>query len=324
MSTSTRARVMTSNASQLLPAFLRGLTLFVGARHPEAVTVSLSDPAGGGETGGTDGSPWSLIVELKGNGNYTERYRSASGNVNLIGRWIMPERRALAGVFSNAGINRQPPLTLDDGTVVSLDTSSWAIHAGAEYIELLDDHWSTGIGSYTDFNDRKGQFAYSNRTRAAIEWDRFASNDPRGNRLGIFYSLGWKTERYRVRNELGETFATYPVHGVTAFGSVRFDRITLGLSMDLEAQLLRPMRRHSLTVSPHVSMKVGDHVDVAVTFALTQRELPAPDMNAIDPSDYALISRLSYAEPLSLSGSFELTFHWDATNGVRNDRIEQI
>jgi hypothetical protein len=105
---------------------------------------------------------------------------------------------------------------------------------------------------------------------------------------------------------------------------MRFDQISVGLELDLEAQLLRPTRRRSLTVSPQVSMKVGDHIDVGITFSLTQRELPAPDMNAVDPSDYALISRLSYAEPLSLSGSFELQFHWDPTNGVRNNRIEQI
>jgi hypothetical protein len=296
----------------------------VAARHPDAVTVSLTAPQAVAEAGAATGSPWGLVVEIKGNGSYTERYRSASGNLNLIGRWVTPKRRALAGVFSNAGLNRQPPLTLDDGTVVSLDTNSWFVRPGAEYIELLDEHWSTGIGSYTNFEDPKGQFAYSNRTRVALEWDRFPSNDPRGNRLGVFYSLGWVTERYHVRNELGESFATYPVHGLTAVGSMRFDQISLGLQLDLEAQLLRPMRRRSLTVSPQVSMKVGDHIDVGVTFSLTQRALPGPDMNAVDPSDYALISRLSYAEPLSLSGSFELILHWDPTNGVRNTRIEQI
>ena len=84
------------------------------------------------------------------------------------------------------------------------------------------------------------------------------------------------------------------------------------------------MRRRTLTVSPQVAIKIGDHVDVGLTFSLTQRELPGPDMDALDPSDYAQLSRLSYAEPLSMNGSLQLTFHWDPTNGVRNDRIESI
>ena len=310
--------------AQLLPAFLRGIALFVGARHPEAVAVTLTAPAAVAEAGANVGSPWGFMVEISGNGNYTERYRSASGNLNIIGRWITRERRSLAGIFSNAGVNRQPPLTLDDGTVVSLDTNTWFIRGGAEFIELLNDHWSTGIGSFTNFEDPKGQFVYSNRTRAALEWDRFASDDPRGNRLGVFYSLGWITERYRVPNELGERFASYPVHGLSAVGSMRFDRLQLALEMEFEAQLLHPTRRRHLTVSPQVSLKLGDHVDIGFTFSLTQRELPGPDMDAIDPSDYAQISRLSYAEPLSMNGSLQLTFHWDPTNGVRNDRIESI
>ncbi len=310
--------------AQLLPAFLRGIALFVGARHPEAVTVTLSAPAAVAAAGAAAGSPWGFLVEISGNGNYTERYRSAAGNLNVIGRWITRERRALAGMFSEAGVNRQPPLTLDDGTIVSLDTNSWAIRPGAEYIELLNEHWSTGVGSYTSFEDPKGQFAYSNRTRAAIEWDRFASDDPRGNRLGVFYSAGWVTERYHVRNEIGETFATYPIHGLSAVGSMRFDKLQLALEMEFEAQLLHPMRRRRLTVSPQIGLKLGDHVDVGLTFSLTQRELPGPDKDALDPSDYAQLSRLSYAEPLSLSGSLSLTFHWDPTNGVRNNRIESI
>jgi hypothetical protein len=310
--------------AQLAPAFLRGIALFVAARHPEAVAVTLTAPADVAKAGAKVGSPWGFMVEIAGNGNYTKRYRSASGNLNIIGRWITRKRRALGGVFSNAGLNRQPPLMLDDGTLVSLDTNTWFIRPGAEYIQLLNEHWSTGIGSYTNFEDPKGQFKYSNRTRAALEWDRYPSDDPRGNRLGVFYSLGWVTERYRVRNELGETFATYPVHGISAVGSMRFDTLSLALEMELEAQLLRPMRRRSLTVSPQLAIKIGDHVDVGLTFTLTQRELPAPDMTALDPSDYAQISRLSYAEPLSLAGSLNLTFHWDPTNGVRNDRIESI
>ena len=58
--------------------------------------------------------------------------------------------------------------------------------------------------------------------------------------------------------------------------------------------------------------------------SITQRELPQPDASAIDPSDYAQLSRLSYAEPFSMSGNVDLTFHCNPTNGVRNNRIDSI
>ena len=310
--------------AQLEPTFVRGMALYVASRYPAAVKVAFETPAEVAAAGAKAGSPWGLQIEIGGNGNYTERYRSASMNLNIIGRWITRKRRALGGMFSNGGLNRQPPLTLDDGTRVSLDTESWFIRPGAEFIQLLDESWSIGVGSYTNFEDPKGQFKFSNRTRAAIEWDKFASDDPRGNRLAVFYHLGWVTERYRVRNELGEYFATYPVHGVNAIGSIRQDKIEFGLEMEFEVELLHPTLRRSLTISPHFGIKLGDHVDLGFSVSLTQRELPAPDENAIDPSDYAQLSRLSYAEPLSIQGSLNLTFHWDPTNGVRNDRIESI
>jgi hypothetical protein len=306
----------------LQAGFLRGIAVYVGARHPGAVATTLTAPttiAAGGE-----GSPWGLQIVIGANGSYTERFRSVNGNLNVIGRYVTRERRALAGMFSNAGLNRQPSLVLDDGTVVDLDSERWLVRAGAEYIEVLDPHWSIGIGSFTNFEDEKGQHEYYNRTRAAIEWDLFQPDDPRGNRLGVFYSLGWSTERYQVRNLRGETFASYPVHGLNAVGSVRHDRIGFGLELEAEAQLLHPTRRHSVTVSPFMEVQLGDHVDLALSMSLTRRELPGPDPAAIDPSDYEQLSRLSYAEPLSISGTLNISIHWDATNGVRNDRIEAI
>ena len=309
--------------AQLQPAFLRGMALFVGARFPEAVSVAFAAPDGVAAQHSAAGSPWGLQIDIGGNGSYTQRFRSASANLNILGRWITHERRVFGGMFSNAGLNRQPPLAVD-GQLVSLDTNNWFIRTGAEYIELLDDHWSVGAGSYTNFEDPKAQYKYSNRSRAAIEWDRFASDDPRGNRLAVFYHLGWVTERYRVRNELGETFATYPVHGINAVGSLRHDRFELELELETAIQLLHPARRRTITLSPNIGIKLGDHVDLELSLSLTQREIPAPDMSAIDPSDYAQLSRLSYAEPLSLSGSLTISLHWDPTNGVRNNRIESI
>ncbi|MFN0251040.1 MAG: hypothetical protein ACKV2T_29465 [Kofleriaceae bacterium] len=309
--------------AQLEPAFLRGMAVYVGARYPKAVTVALQTPAEVAAASASVGSPFGLVVEIGGNGSYTERYRSAFVNLNIVGKYVTRERRALVGMFSNAGLNRQPPLEVD-GQLVSLDTERWFIRAGAEFIQLLDEKWSIGAGSFTNFEDPKAQYKYSNRSRAAIEWDRFASDDPRGNRLAVFYHLGWVTERYRVRNELGETFSSHPVHGINAVGSLRHDKLEFGLELETEVQLLHPTRRRVVTLSPEIAIKLGDHVDLRFSLSLTQRETPAPDMDAIDPSDFAQLSRLSYAEPLSISGSLSISLHWDPTNGVRNDRIDSI
>ena len=81
--------------------------------------------------------------------------------------------------------------------------------------------------------------------------------------------------------------------------------------------------RHHELIHAHV-LPIVTHVDLDLSFSITKRTFPPPDPNAIDQMDYEQLSRLSYAEPLSLTGSIGLTFHLDPTNGVRNDRIESI
>jgi hypothetical protein len=306
------------------PVFLRGLALFVAARHPGAVAVTLATPEAAAATVAKATTPWGLMVGLNGFGNYTDKYRSANANLSVVGKYVTRRLRALTGHFLSGGINRLPPLTLADGSTVSLDSSSWAYRGGAELIHSFDDHWSLGVGSYTSVEDRKAQYRYSNRSRVALEWDRYRADDPRGNRLAVFYHLGWAVERYNLRNELGETFAQYPVHGVNATGSVRHDRISYGLTLESDVQLNHPSRRYQITASPFVTIQVGDHVDLNLSFSITKRQLPAPDPTAIDPADYEQLSRLSYAEPLSMFGGVGLSIHWDPTNGARNDRLDSI
>jgi len=309
--------------AKLEPAFLRGIALFVAARFPTAVSVTLDRPAELERVQNT-GSPLGIGLFVSGSGSSTGQYKSASSSTDLVARYVQADKRALALASFNAGLTRQPPLTLDDGTIVPLDAYQWSFRTGAELVHLLSASWSLGASSYTQFDDPRGQFAFSNRSRVAIEWDRFAANDPRGNRLGIFYHLGWVTERYNIRNELGEKFATYPVHGVNAIGSFRHDKVELGLNFEVAVQLLDPNRRRSVTASPFIEVQLGDHVSLELSMSVTQRALPAPDAAAIDPSDYQLLSRLSYAEPLSLSGSLSLSIRWEPTNGVRNNRLESI
>ena len=61
-----------------------------------------------------------------------------------------------------------------------------------------------------------------------------------------------------------------------------------------------------------------------MSFSITKRALPLPDESQIDPLDFQQLSRLAYAEPLSLNGSVSVTFHWDRTNGARNDRFTDL
>ena len=307
----------------LEPAFLRGIALFVAARDPAAVTVTIAAPSGLAAAK-KRGSPWGASLSVSGGGNYTKQYRSANSEAVIVGRYMTRHFRALTLNAISGGINRQPALTLDDGTKVSLDSQQYALRLGAEAIHSFDDHWSLGISTYTSFEDPKGQYRYNSRTRAAFEWDKFRADDPRGNRLGIFYHLGYAAEGYNIRNEIGERSARYTLHGIDAVGSIRHDKITIGLELKTDVQLWHPSRRYSVTAAPFTEIQLGDHVDLSLNFSYTQRQLPAPDRNAIDPSDFQTLSRLQYAEPLSVQGWLSLTVHWDPTNGIRNDRLESI
>lgn len=307
----------------LEPAFLRGIALYVAARYPNAVGVALTVPAAMSETKPKT-SPWGLQIGVSANGSYTKNYKQASSEMTLVGRYVTRKFRALTLEAVSAGVNRQPPLVLDDGTVVKLDSKQWAMRGGLEAVYLLDDCWSIGLGSYTSHEDPKAQYRYNSRTRAAIEWDMFPSDDPRGNHLSVFYHLGWAIDRYNIRNELGETFAQYPLHGIDAVGSVRHDKISFGLTLSSDVQVNHPTRRVLLTASPFVEIQIGSHVDLNLSLSITKRQLPAPAADAIDPSDFEQLSRLSYAEPFSMNGSIGVTIHWDPTNGARNNRIESI
>ena len=307
----------------LEPAFLRGIALFVAARYPDAVSVTLTTPKDVASAPIVT-SPWGATIALSGNGNYTDKYRNASSELDFRGVYITKKFRALTGGSLGGGLNDQPALTLDDGTKVSLNTTMWQFSFGGEAIYLLDEHWSIGEGTYTQFQDPKAQYAYNLRSRGALEWDLFPADDPRGNRLGIFYHLGWAVDRYNIRNVLGERFAQYPLSGIDAIGTVRHDHMSYGLTLQSDVQLNHPGRRHSLTAAPFVTFQIGTHIDLNLSISITQRELPRPDPNAIDPSDYATLSRLSYAEPLALTATIGLTLHWDPTNGERNDRITGI
>ncbi|MCW5802757.1 MAG: hypothetical protein KIT31_10250 [Deltaproteobacteria bacterium] len=306
----------------LEPAFLRGVALFVAARHPSAVTVALGVPS---ELSAAPvrGSPWGIELGVSGSGSYTQNYRSAGFGVHFVGRYLTRKFRAFTLQTLSGGLERLPPLTIN-GEKVSLDSENWKYRFGAEAVYSWCPSWSVGVGSYTFFEDPNGQFVYNQRTRAAVEWDAFAPDDPRGNRLAVFYHVGWMVERYNLRNVLGERFAAYPTHGVDAVGSVRHDKITYGISLASDVQVDHPTRRFLFTASPFATIQIGTRVDLSFSFSLTKRALPAPDPREVDMANFQQQSRLSFAEALALNGGISILIHFDPTNGARNNRIESI
>lgn len=308
--------------AQLEPAFLRGVALFVAARHPEAVTVALEVPALGAVTEPAT-TPWGVSLSLGGFGSWTENYQSYNGYSSVLVSRLTRKSRGAVGLSADGGLNRQPPLVID-GQEVDLDTKNWSVGADAAGAYLLDDCWSVGGSARSWRDDPKGEHRYGFYAQAGIEWDKYRADDPRGNRLAVLYVAGYKIEGYNIRNILGERFAQYPIHTLVASGSIRKDKIGLGISLSMSAEVIHPLRRHSLSASPFIEWQLGAHVDASVSFSITKRELPEPDPDAIDPEDYEQLSRLSYAEPLAMNGSFSLTIHWDRTNGARNDRFTDL
>ena len=136
--------------------------------------------------------------------------------------------------------------------------------------------------------------------------------------LAVAYVAGYQVDKYNTLNELGETFAHFPTHGILARGSVRKDKITYGINARAMAMTFEPRTRYVLDIEPSVSMKLGDHVDLYISVGVTKQAVPAP---VIDPTDFEEVTRSSYAEPLRLQSSFNLNFHWDRTNGARNNRL---
>ena len=110
----------------------------------------------------------------------------------------------------------------------------------------------------------------------------------------------------------------------TRLGQAAGIATAVGGAIFVAVQVNHPARRHQITAAPFVTLQIGTHVDINASFSVSQRIFPKPDESVIDPSDYAQLSRLSYAEPLAITASLGLSFHWDPTNGVRNDRIESI
>ncbi len=312
---------------QLKPAFLRGMALYVGARFPKLVTVEVAEPEGE-EAKAKSVSPWDVVLEVGG-------YASKTGPYQNYNTWSMLEvqrtqtRKRFAWTsWFTGGLNRQPPLEVDDGMggtqLVSTNTSNYHYGTQLEGAWLYNHCYSFGASTSAWQDDPYGQFRYGWDAKVGAEWDRYRADDPRGNRLSVAYIFAYRVEGYNLQNEIGERWAQYPTHKVVATGSVRKDKIQLGMWLEAGGMVFHPLRRHALSASPSIEIQLGARVDLNLSFSITKRELPGPDESVLDPDNYQQLSRLSYAEPLQMNGSFNIRIHWDRTNGQRNNRLDML
>lgn len=315
----TRADDDTQRA-QLQPAFDRGVALYVAALDPDAVTVTLAAtstaPIEQPKT-----SPWGYEADLSTFGSWTHNYKSFNAFGSLGVTRIEKDSSYGVSIGGDYGASRSPPVIEPDGTMVSFNTDQYSLSSGLQAEHVISGRWSGAVVSSIYHDDPHGQYVANWSARAGVEWDRYPADDPRGNHLAVAYLAGWELDKYHQPTEDGSRFFSYPIHGIYASGTVRKDKISYGLGLQISGEVIHPERRHTLSASPFVSIQIGSHLDVSFDVSVTERALVAP---VVDPADYQSVSRAAYAEPLSASGSFSLRFHWDRTNGQRNDRFGNI
>lgn len=302
--------------AQLRPAFYRAIAIYLGALVPGAVQTELVAPETADKATPST-TPWGVSLWVGGWGNWTENYQSYStwGGAS-VGRLTQDDHISLS-VSGDYGASRQPPLVID-GDEISLDVSSYSVQSTLFVEHHLDSSAFVGALVRAGHQDSKGRYEGTFRAHTGIGYDWFASDDPRGNVLEVVYLIGYQVDRYNVQNVLKQGFAQFPTHGALIKGSVRKDTLTYGVHGGAMAMLLDPFTRYVIDVGPSVNVQLGDHVDASFFFGVTKQAVPGPRM--IDMEDFEEVTRSSYAEPLSLSASFNLNLHWDRTNGERNNR----
>ncbi len=313
-----------SQRAVLEPAFLRGIALYVAVRQPDLVEVALAAPSDDAAVAAPHTTPWDISLSLGGYASWTDRYKSYNGWSNVSVSRLTPTTRSTVWGSSSGYMSLQPPLIAPDGSEISLDSRQWYLSGGLSHVTLLTPHWSIGAATSTWTNDPKGQYRYGWDVDAGLEWDKFHADDPRGNSLAVAYKIGYQVEAYNLRNELDQTSAHYPTHELSASGAFRRDKITYGLDLSAGGALLRPAKRHHVTIAPSITWTIGSHVDLSLSGSVTKRDVPGPHPDAFDMADYELISRSSYAEPVSASGSFNIRIYWERSNGARNDRLSNL
>jgi hypothetical protein len=259
--------------AQLEPAFLRGISLFVAARHPKAVEVKLAEPdqAAGAPASTT---PWACSSRSAGFGNYTKQYKSAfvSSEIALS---RLERRRRFEGNDRRLDKHQPPASARTGGRHRGLARLPAVVSVRRlEGAWLYNRCWSIVGVSRFGRDDPRGQHCYTWIAKAGVEWDLLPGRRSARQPVALLYFAGYQIDGYNLRNVRGERFAQYPIHSVIASGSVRKDKISIGISLPINAMLLHPGRRHNISASPFIEWKIGGHVDVNLSFSATKRELP--------------------------------------------------
>jgi len=189
---------------------------------------------------------------------------------------------------------------------------------------LHSDCWSFGGATRISRDDPKGQYRYATSALVGVEWDKYAAE-----RSARQPAVGPLLRRLQGRALQPPQRARRAVHALPGArprrgGNLRKDKVSIGLSLSGGGELLHPSRRHNLSAlavrrdparRPRRSQPVVlDH----------EARAPCARRDPDRSGGLEQLSRLSYAEPLSMSGSLNLTIHWDRTNGARNDRFSDI
>lgn len=155
-----------------------------------------------------------------------------------------------------------------------------------------------------------------------MEYNRYPSDDPRGNALAVTLLVGAQVDYYNRTNTLGEDDAAFPTQVLVGSGAVRFDTVTFSGDLSIAAQLAPFFQRYVINATIETEIAINDHVDLQIEFDATQQAIPGPA--AIDLSSYEEVARSSYAEPLAMNGYLSMRCHWDNTNAARNNRFEAL
>ncbi len=301
-------------------ALVQGLSIYMALLHPESVTVTLSvpDDAAAQPEAGT---PWGYGLYAGTWGSWTENYQYFNSWSGVYLNRTLADRKQRLSIGGDFDVSRQPSLEVDD-TSIDLESSEYALYGRALLEHHLSERWSVGALVRGGQQDPEGQYQATGRAHVGISRDWFASDDPRGNQLAVGWLVGGQYDDYNQTNALGEDRAAFLSHALLATGSVRLDAQEFGTNIALQARLLRPLERNVLSANVYSSLYLGDRVDLNFSVDVTRQAIPGPA--DIDTSSFEEVTRADYAEPLEINGYIKLNFHWDATNGVQNNRFDVV
>lgn len=293
----------------------RALLPLVEARAPDLVEVSYTTPGAtaNARTSNLDAGFW-----VGGHYDWTPKFQTGSGWIGMSFGQVGRMERWKLDVDGSYAFQHQPPLTLDNGAKVDVDTQSHGINYRLVVERSLDAHFAFGMLLRGGIQDRQRLYLFGGRSHLGLSWDLFAADDPRANHLTLAYLAGVQTDVYHEPNVLFQETAGFVSHGAVFSGSMRLGTTTLGLTGRVFGHLSRPDQRYELSFQPNVGVQLGANVDLELALVVTKQAFPG--RLETDVKELAAIAGQSYAEPLRIIPQFNLVLHWDRTNTARNNR----